>query len=76
MIQICVIKYFDPFGDMKSVRRVFRREYYRVEESFDVIKNLNILNNINRGYYDTISVCISKGNKGAIIDSSMLTRIV
>lgn len=50
-----IISYFDPYGDMKSTRKVFSRKNYESEKSLDEIKA--IIEKYNDGkYYNAVEV--------------------
>lgn len=53
--QFCIISYFDPYGDMKSDRKVFSRDNYESEKSLNEIEA--IIKKYNDGkYYNAVKV--------------------
>lgn len=51
MITFSVTSYFDPYGDKKSTRKVFKRRFYKTKKTKEEINRLFNKKNESRGYY-------------------------
>lgn len=65
--QFSIISYFDPFGDMKSSRKVFGRKNFESEKTLDEVKS--IIEKYSDGkYYNGVSVANFDNRSKSISD--------
>lgn len=56
MVHFTVTRYFDPYGDRKSDRRIFRIRKYTYNGAKEDIENAAGLYNAKSGYYSEIKI--------------------
>lgn len=57
MIDFCITSYFDPYGDKKSNRKLFKREFYRSSSKLRYELEEIVYNHNNKvEYYDQIRI--------------------
>lgn len=64
--------YFDPYGDGKSDKKLFKRKFYNTKLSGDSLKKIHVVINKNRNYYSTTFLKIKPYKKTQILEDTKL----
>jgi len=63
MITFSIISYFDPYGDSKSDKKVFKRHFFNSNLTRDELSQLVLSTNYNRTYYRQIDIIFKNYKK-------------
>ena len=55
-ITFSVTSYYDPYGDKKSQRAVYKREFYKTKKTQEEITRIFKMKNESRSYYGALTL--------------------